>query len=260
VRAAWALALATLLGLLFTGMTALTLTLWATGPAYSETNPVVDLAFLALGGMVTAGLASQVSAAPLAGLQQSVLVLLALAVVGAVAGRVEPVVGAAALLVAVAPLVVSHPGRARLVTLRGSRPSASLAALGAVAVVPASVYAAGMVAHARAAGPSCFLGQCARGDRSAEAAALAVGIVAVTLLAAARPPGWRLPAWSAATAAVVLGGASLAVPGEVGSLGTVGATATAAWGLVLAAVAEREQRRTPRPGARVRERPTAPRA
>lgn len=111
-----------------------------------------------------------------------------------------------------------------------------------------------------AAGPSCFLGQCAHGDRYAEAAALALGIVAVALLAAVRPPGWRLPAWSVAAAAVVLGGASLAFPGEVGSLGTAGATATVAWGVTLAAVAEREHRRTPRPDARVRERRTARRA
>jgi predicted nucleotidyltransferase len=57
----WATVLTVLLGLLFVGVTALTIALWATDPAYVETNPVVDLAFFALGGiLVTAGVGSQV--------------------------------------------------------------------------------------------------------------------------------------------------------------------------------------------------------
>lgn len=249
-RAAWGLALAALLGLLFTGLTALTLTLWVTDPAYTETNPVVDLAFFALGGiLVTTGLAAQVRTASVAGLQQAVLALAVLAAVGALGGRVEPFVGGAVLLAAVAPLVVSHPQRARLVALGPAGPSRSLAVLAVVAAVPATVYTTGMVAQARAAGPSCFLGQCARGDRYAEAAALAVAVVVVALLATARPPGWRLPAWSAGAAALVLGGASLLLPDEAGALGTAWATATAVWGVTLVTVAEREHRRMPGPGA-----------
>ena len=93
--------------------------------------------------------------------------------------------------------------------------SRSLAALAGVATVPAAAYAVEMLGRARAAGPSCFLGQCARGDRYVEASALAVAVAA---LAAARTPGWRLPAWSAGTAAVVFGAASLLIAGQVGAL------------------------------------------
>jgi hypothetical protein len=79
----WAWMLSALLGVLFTSVTALTLTLWATDPGYAETNP------------------------------------------------------------------------------------------------PALAYAAALLGAARGAGLSCFLGQCAGGDRLAEAGALAIAVVAV---------------------------------------------------------------------------------
>lgn len=111
----WATALTVLLGLLFAGITALTLAMWATDPTYTQTNPVVDLGFFTLGGiLVTVGFASQIRARQVAGLQQAILALLALAVAGLLVGRIEPFLGALLLLVAAAPLVVLHPVRRRL--------------------------------------------------------------------------------------------------------------------------------------------------
>jgi hypothetical protein len=64
----------------------------------------------------------------------------------------------------------------------------------ALAVTPAVVYGRGRLVEAETAGASCFLGQYARGDRYAEAAALAFALVLVALLAARQPRGWLLPA------------------------------------------------------------------
>lgn len=226
----WAAALTAVLGLLFTGTTALTIALWSTDPAYTQTNPVVDLAFFALGGiLVTVGFASQIRARQIAGLQQAILALLVLAVAGLLAGRIEPFVGALLLLVAAAPVVVLHPARRQLLAA-GEAVSGPLAALGAAAVIPAVAYATAMLDRARAAGPSCFLGRCAEGDRFAETAALAVAVVLVALLASLRTSGWRLPAWCAGITAIVLGATSLVFPRELGALGAPWAVAAAVWG------------------------------
>ena len=106
------------------------------------------------------------------------------------------------------------------------------------------VYAVGMLAHARAAGPSCLLGQCVKGDRYAEAAALAVAVVLVALLASLRTRGSLLPAWCAGIAALVLGAASLALPGEPRALSEPWAAATALWGGVVIVAAHTQGRAT----------------
>jgi hypothetical protein len=241
-RTAWAATLTGLLAVLFTGMTAVTLTLWATDPTYTQTNPVVDLSFFALGGvLLTVGVASQLRTPSIAGLQQTVLALVALSVAGWLGGRVEPLVGPLLLLVAAAPLVVLHPDRRRLLA-PGPGASRALVAMAAVAAAPGALYAADMLGRARAAGPSCFLGQCVQGDRYAEAAALALAVVLVALLASMRPPGWLVPAWSAGTAAVTLGAASLLWPGEAGAVSGVWAVATLAWGCAFVAGAHFQHR------------------
>ena len=242
----WAAAVTVVLGLVFAGTTALTLALWATDPAYSQTNPVVDLAFFALGGiLITVGFASQIRPRQLAGLQQAVLALVALAVAGLLAGRIEPFIGALLLLVAAAPLVVLHPARQQLLAA-GETLSMPLAVLGAAAVVPAVAYAAAMLDHARSAGPSCFLGRCAAGDRFAETAALAVAVVLVALLASLRTSGWTLSAWCAGGAAITLGAASLAFPLEPGALAAPWAVAVVVWGTACIATASTHAARPPR--------------
>jgi hypothetical protein len=236
----WAVALTVLLALLFAVPTVLTLALRVANPLYVLTNPVVDLAFFALGGiLITAGVASQIRGQRVAGLQGAVLALLALSLAGWWGGRIEPAVGPLVLLTATAPLVALHPDRSALLRQREglSRPLLLLALL---AAAPAFGYASAMLALARTSGPSCFLGQCVQGDRLAEAAALAIAVVLLTLLASWRTPGWWVPARSAATGAILLGGASLAFPAEVGALGKGWAIATVLWGVVAVVVVQVE--------------------
>jgi hypothetical protein len=240
--AVWAAVLAVLLGLMFTGLTATTIGMWATDPAYTHTNPVVDLAFFALGGiLITAGLASQVPGGHVAGLQQAILALLALSAAGWLGGRIEPFVGPLLLLVAAAPLVTLHPNRRRLFA-PGEGVSRALLTLALTAAVPATVYAVGMLAQARAAGPSCFLGQCVQGDRLAEAAALAIAVVLVALLASLRTPGWPLPVWCAGLSSLLLGTISWALPGEPGALSPWAAAGAVLWGVAFLVVAAHERR------------------
>jgi hypothetical protein len=230
---------------LFTATTALTVGLWLADPAYEETNPIVDLGFFALGAvLVGGGLLTQLRAPErhLAGLQQAFLGVLALSVAGLLGDRVEPLWGGIVLLLAICLAVFLHPARGTLVR-PGARLSASIAALSVVATVPALAFAAAMLDLARSAGPSCFAGQCARGDRFAEAAALAVAVVAVGFLASARTPGWRLAAWSAGIAAAILGCASVALPDVEGSVGAVWGGVAVAWALLVVVAAESEMRR-----------------
>jgi hypothetical protein len=243
LRAWWAAVLAVALGLLFTATTSLTIMVWLRDTTTTETNPVVDVAFFALGGVLIAGgLASQIRGRQVAGLQQAFIALVALTAAGLLGGRIEPFVGGLVLLVLAAPLGLAGPVRAQLFA-PGEGLSRPLAALGAVAVIPAVAYASSMLGHARAAGPSCFLGQCAQGDRFAEAAALAVAVVLVTLLAALRTTGWLLPAWCAGTAGILVGSTSLLVPQQVGALAVPWAILAAVWGVAVIATAQFVRRR-----------------
>jgi hypothetical protein len=249
------------LGLLFAGLTVLTLAVWAADPASAETNPVVDLGFFGLGGLIiAAGFASQVRTPEPrpAGLQHALVGLVALSAAGAIGTRVEPFALGLALVVLALLAAALHPARGAPGRGRGDGPGHAplsaraghvdrpLAAFAVVAAVPAAVYASGMLALARDAGPSCFAGQCARGDRYAEMAALAAAIVVVTLLASAGPTGRRLGAWCAGGAAALVGAASIVLPDVIGSLGLAGGALAAAWGVLLIVTGEWHARRAPR--------------
>lgn len=236
--------LSLLLGVVFVGVTALTIGLWFTSQN-ADTTPVVDLGFFALGGVIiTTGVIVQLWAPHqrIAGLQQAALGLGALALAGLLGSRIEPLTGGIVLLLAVAGLAALHPARHMFFAV-GARPSTRLAALALLAAVPAAVYAAAMLAQARQAGPSCFLGRCAYGDRFAEMAALAIAVVAVGLLAAVRTQGWRIPAWSAGAAAVIAGVTSLVWPALPASLGRPGGALAVVWGAVFIAAAHWEHMR-----------------
>ena len=232
--------LTALVVVLFTATTGLTLGMWLADPAYEETNPVVDLGFFALGTvLVGGGLVTQLRAPErhLAGLQQALLGVLALSIAGLLGDRIEPLWGGAVLLLAISLAVLLHPGRRRLIR-PGAGLSPPIAVLAVVGTAPALAYAAAMLDLARSAGPSCFAGQCARGDRYAEAAALAMALVAISLLASARTPGWRLTAWGVGIAASILGCASVALPDVPGSIGAPWGVVAAVWGGLLVASAE----------------------
>lgn len=244
VFSVWAAMLTGLLGLLFTTVTVLTVTLWLTDPGYTETTPVVDLGFFALGGVIIAvGSATQIGSPErhVAGLQQAILGLVILTVAGYLGNRIEPFVGPLVLLAAMLPVIVLHPSRRDLLAA-GKGLSLPLAMMAVAALGPGLAYAWNMLDLARDAGRSCFLGQCARGDRFAEMAALAVAIALVGFLASLKTSGWIIPARTAGIAALILGGISLAVPGEVGALEPWWAAATMLWGATFIVVAQLEAR------------------
>lgn len=240
----WAAVLAMLVGITFVGVTALTILMWLANQN-ADTNPVTDLGFFALGAVIVAtGFAVQLRDAErkVAGAQQAIIGLLALGVAGLIGERAEPLAGSVALLVASAILVALHPARRELFRV-GRSLSIPLAALSALAAVPALGYSQAMLVQARQAGPSCFFGQCAYGDRLSEMAALAIAVVALGLLTATRPPGWELSAWSAGAATFIVGSASIVWFELPESLGQAGGMATVVWGLLFAATAEWEKRR-----------------
>jgi deazaflavin-dependent oxidoreductase (nitroreductase family) len=237
--------LSLLVGVTFAGVTVLTIGLWL-AHRNPDTTPVTDLGFFALGFIIIGGgLASQLWAPErhVAGVQQVVLALLALGVAGLIGDRIEPLVGSLAFLLATAVLFALHPARGEVLRL-GNRLSALLAVMAVLAAIPAVGYAAGMLGLARQAGPSCFLGRCARGDRLAEMAALALAIALVGTLAAWKPPGWRLSAWCAGTSSIVVGLASIALPDAPGAVGQAGGAFVVAWGVLFVAAAEWEATRT----------------
>jgi hypothetical protein len=246
----WAAILSLGFGGLFIEATALTIGLWL---AHEDavTTPVSDLSFFALGALIIGmGFAVQLwhPERHLAGVQQAVLGILALLVAGLLGNRVDPLWGGVTFLLAAAILVVLHPAR-RAFFQRGPSLSAPLALLALLAAVPAVVYAVSMLILARQAGPSCFFGRCAFGDRLAEMAALALALVLVSGLAAVQTPGWRGAAWSASASAVILGVISIVLPDAPGAIGQVLGTLAAAWGVLVVVAAEWQARQTPSAGS-----------
>jgi len=233
----WAVLLSVVFGIGFFGLTVLVIG-WF-GESFGVATPVSELSHGALAGVIiTVGFLIQLRAPErrIAGLQQSVLGILAFAITALIGGREEPLTQSLIFLLAAAILLTLHPARREFFE-PGTRPSLVLAALSAVAAVPAIGYAASMLAQARD-----FVGPPHHADRLAEMAATAVAIVLVGLLAAARTQGWRIPAWSAAVAAIVIGVASIVFPDAPGAVGQVWGALVVAWGLVFGGAAEWQAR------------------
>jgi hypothetical protein len=233
----WAAVWAGLLFLLFTGVTVLTFVVWATDPATADTTPLTDLVFFALGMMIAVGFAAQARNPDQnrAGMLQAGAASLALAAAGVAGARVEPMVGGIMFCAVAGVLFALRPSRSAAMRT-DEKPSFPVLTMAAVAVVPSVFYAVRMFTEATAAGPSCFLGQCAAGDRLAEVGAAALAIVLLAVVAGVRVAGWRLPLWSAALAAVLFGVMSLLFPDSKGAVGAGWSVATIAWGVLLPAV------------------------
>jgi peptidoglycan/LPS O-acetylase OafA/YrhL len=104
-------------------------------------------------------------------------------------------------------------------------------------VHPLVAYALDMGAQARdLAGPPHHV------QRLSTMAAMAIAIVLAGLLAALQTRGWKIPAWSAGTAAIVFGLASVVFPDQRGAEGPGWGGVAIAGGVLFIAVAERERR------------------
>lgn len=107
-----------------------------------------------------------------------------------------------------------------------------------IGAVPVVAYVLDMGAQARdLVGPPHHV------QRLSTMAAMALAIVLTGLLAALRTRGWRIPTWSAGTAAIVFGLASQVFPDQQGAVGRGWGGVAVAGGVLFIAVAEREVRR-----------------
>ncbi len=206
-------------------------------------GPVTDLGYGALVGIIlTFGLLSQLRTPErkIAAMQQAALVIPALLIGSALARDPQNVLPALVLLPALGILLALHPVRDEFLKGRCS-PSPVLLIFAIVGGIPLIAYALAMAAQARAlTGPPHHV------QRLSTMAALAIAILLVGLLAALRTRGWRVPAWSAGTAAFVLGLASMIFPEQAGSEGRWWAGAAIVGGVLFVTVAEWEAKRSAR--------------
>jgi hypothetical protein len=170
-----------------------------------------------------------------------------------VAGQVMALVPFAALLLAVALTngwVLSPPwlilGASTVVAtmfdpagdplrwFRGARPDRAMVALVGVAAVPLLAYAWTNIGLQRA-GPTDH----ALAGHYGFMAAFTFTVIAVGILAAARPAGWKLTAWVAGALPVVVGIASFLYPTADSSLEPTWALAAIAWGVAFVGAAIR---------------------
>ncbi|MPZ91664.1 MAG: hypothetical protein GEU68_08565 [Actinobacteria bacterium] len=67
-------------------------------------------------------------------------------------------------------------------------------------------------------------------------------LIGLAWVAALRPPGWRLPAWSAGLSAVLFGVASIANPGDASAIKAYWSLFAIAWGIGFIVIAEATRR------------------
>lgn len=179
-----------------------------------------------------------------AALQQVGGVAVAFALAGALALDPLSFISVGTLTVMLAVLLGLHPARPRLLA-RPPGLSVPVAALTAIAAIPWIVYALRMAANERGDVPPLDAGRPQAGGW-AGAAALAIMVVLLALLAAARTKGWRIPTWSAAAAATTFGLVSVLNPQAPGTGGRFWGSLAIAWSVILVAMAEWDARRIDR--------------
>jgi hypothetical protein len=250
----WAAILVAVVGIAFFGLTSLVLAWFQ--EVEGVAGPVTDLGYGVLFGIIqTTGLLVQLRSPErkIAGVQQAFLVIPALVIGSAIASDSQNLVPALILLPAIGILLALHPAREEFFR-KGVAPSRILLAITVVAAVPLVAYALDMGAQARdLAGPPHHV------QRLSTMAAMALAIALTGLLAALQTRGWRIPAWSAGTAAIVFGFASVVFPDQRGALGRGWGGVAIAGGVLFMAVAEWEVRRATaarEPSSRVSSGPT----
>lgn len=168
-------------------------------------------------------------------LRQTLTILMAFALLLLATGNLmEPLMLISILLVLSIVTAVLHPARADLIRVLGRVNRWSLG-LVVVALIPLLSYAMTQFMTQAGAAPA---------DPHAEVGhwaimgGYALAIVICGLLASLRSPGWRVPAWSAGVLAFLLGLASLLLPTQASSVGTLWAALAIVWGVVFIAANE----------------------
>lgn len=195
-------------------------------------HAIHDVMFTLFALMVLVGLAAQVGAPRqrVAAMTLVVAFPLGVLVAGAATGFFFPPLAVMLALGVIA--TVAHPAARDLVRPQ-ARPCVLTLGLALVWLVPAVRYAADnlmLQAGAPAGGEHAELGHWVG------AAVIALLVPVLAAVGGLRGRGWRVPAWFAAVAALLLGGISLAFPGHASSLGVGWGAAAIVWGLALAAV------------------------
>lgn len=200
----------------------------------TDGNEVLSAAYGVIAAIVLpAAFLAQLQAAPpsVAALQQVVAVAVAFALAGALALDPLSFISVATLAVMLATLWRLRPGR--LGPWPSPVASIRLFALTAAAVVPWLVYALQMAANGRARLPPDESAARPQAGGWAGAVALALVIILLGQLAATKTRGWRLPAFSAASAALAFGLVSILNPHAPGSAGSLWGALTIGWSVLF---------------------------
>jgi hypothetical protein len=231
----WTVVLVLAFGVAFFGLTSLVIG-WFTARE-GIAGPVTDLGYGALYGLIlTTGVLVQLRAPErkIAGLQQAAMVVPATFIGAALSSDSQLLQSAAIFTPAVGILLALHPARGEFLR-QGSSFSPALLAMAILGAGPLIAYGLAMGGQAKqVVGPPHHV------LRLSTMAALAIAILLVALLAAARTRGWGIPAWSAGMAAVVVGLASAIFPDHPGAAGRAWGIVAVAGGLLFVAVAEWE--------------------
>jgi hypothetical protein len=210
-----------------------------TGYVDQARNQILDVGWGAVFGVILPlGLLTQLRRPErrIAGIQQTAVVASALALAGAAGQKGWYLALAGGVAVASAVLLALHPARQTFLA-RGRHPEPTMLALAAVAAVPALVYAWRMASAQRRDLPPADA--VSNGlHHWTVMTALALLVLLLMLLAAARTSGWRIPAISASTAAGAWAISCLLAPtSAVGSAGHRWAWAALVWAVVTFAAA-----------------------
>jgi len=197
---------------------------------------VHDIAVSAMLWLMVGGLLMQLRGAQrqVAAMQQVLIVVLTMLLLTAIS-RPQTLAGFDPLFLVFALIFLAaalHPARSEIARVR-LRADPFLAGLAILAAGPLLVYGWGQLRLDHSALPLAL-----HGGHWTAMAILAVVIVALALLAATRPRGWRVPAWSVGGAALLLGISSAVLPLLPSSIGPGWGALAALWGCIFVATAE----------------------
>ena len=172
-----------------------------------------------------------------AALQQIAAVGLAFALGGTIGLDPLSFISVGMVVIMLAAVLALHPARPPLWP-DGHRTDGRVLVAAAVGAIPWLVYAVTTAANSRSHVPPDDMASRPQAGGWAGATVLALAVVLLALLVASRPPGWRVPLWSAALASAAFGVVSLLNPSAPGSVGTAWGVAAVIWSLALLVTAE----------------------